>query len=109
MELLAERKFGHWADTAGLGDKRKLQSRNGSPSIGKRRAGRIRSHINKNRVFTIRIRYEYSAWLGWRDSNPRDDGVKVRCLTAWRQPNVQFLQLRKYNIFPKDSQTISEN
>ncbi len=27
-------------------------------------------------------------WLGWRDSNPRDDGVKVRCLTAWRQPNM---------------------
>ena len=29
-----------------------------------------------------------SSWLGWRDSNPRDDGVKVRCLTAWRQPNI---------------------
>ena len=26
-----------------------------------------------------------SSWLSWRDSNPRDDGVKVRCLTAWRQ------------------------
>ena len=25
-------------------------------------------------------------WLGWRDSNPRGDGVKVRCLTAWQQP-----------------------
>ena len=28
-------------------------------------------------------------WLGWRDSNPRDDGVKVRCLTAWRQPSME--------------------
>ena len=29
-------------------------------------------------------------WLGWRDSNPRGDGVKVRCLTAWRQPNIRY-------------------
>ena len=26
-------------------------------------------------------------WLGWRDSNARNDGVKVRCLTPWLQPN----------------------
>ncbi len=26
-------------------------------------------------------------WLGWRDLNARDDGVKVRCLTPWLQPN----------------------
>lgn len=25
-------------------------------------------------------------WLGWMDSNHRNDGVKVRCLTAWLQP-----------------------
>ncbi len=30
-------------------------------------------------------------WLGWRDSDPRDDGVKVRCLTAWLQPNIYFV------------------
>ena len=35
-------------------------------------------------------------WLGWRDSNPRDDGVKVRCLTAWLQPNI-YVNL---NIIP---------
>ncbi len=29
-------------------------------------------------------------WLGWRDSDPRDDGVKVRCLTAWLQPNMNL-------------------
>ena len=26
-------------------------------------------------------------WLGHRDSNPGNDGVRVRCLTAWRCPN----------------------
>ena len=26
-------------------------------------------------------------WLGRRGSNPRNDGVKVRCLTAWLLPN----------------------
>ena len=26
-------------------------------------------------------------WLGRRDSDPRDAGVKVLCLTAWRRPN----------------------
>ena len=26
-------------------------------------------------------------WLGWRDLNPRDAGVKVLCLTAWLQPS----------------------
>ncbi len=29
-------------------------------------------------------------WLGWLDSDQRDDGVKVRCLTTWRQPNIQL-------------------
>ena len=29
-------------------------------------------------------------WLGWLDSDQRDDGVKVRCLTTWRQPNIQM-------------------
>ena len=29
-------------------------------------------------------------WLGWLDSNQRNDGVKVRCLTAWLHPNGIF-------------------
>ncbi len=33
-----------------------------------------------------------SYWLGWLDSNQRDDGVKVRCLTAWLHPRKNFLQ-----------------
>ena len=33
-------------------------------------------------------------WLGWRDSNPRDAGVKVLCLTAWRQPNIRKICFR---------------
>ena len=28
-------------------------------------------------------------WLGWQDLNLRNDGVKVRCLTPWLQPNVK--------------------
>ena len=28
-------------------------------------------------------------WLGWMDSNHRNDGVKVRCLTTWLQPNIK--------------------
>ncbi len=37
-------------------------------------------------------------WLGWLDSDQRDDGVKVRCLTTWRQPNIQ-LYLCPNNLF----------
>ena len=29
--------------------------------------------------------------LGWRDSDPRNTGVKVLCLTAWRQPIIFLL------------------
>ena len=28
------------------------------------------------------------SWLGYLDSNQGNDGVKVRCLTAWRHPNI---------------------
>ena len=27
-------------------------------------------------------------WLGWLDSNQRNAGVKVPCLTAWLHPNM---------------------
>ena len=30
---------------------------------------------------------EFHVWLGWRDLNPRNVGVRVRCLTAWLHPN----------------------
>ena len=36
-------------------------------------------------------------WLGWRDSDARNDGVKVRCLTAWLQPNIG--EIRGQNNF----------
>ena len=32
-------------------------------------------------------------WLRWRDSNPRNDGVKVRCLTPWLHLNITFSKL----------------
>ena len=31
-------------------------------------------------------------WLGRRDSDPRDAGVKVLCLTAWRRPNILIVK-----------------
>ena len=30
-------------------------------------------------------------WLGWKDLNPRNDGVRVHCLTAWLHPNICFI------------------
>lgn len=29
-------------------------------------------------------------WLGWKDLNPRNDGVRVHCLTAWLHPSLLF-------------------
>ncbi len=34
-----------------------------------------------------------SQWLGWKDLNPRNDGVRVRCLTPWRHPNRDYLNI----------------
>ena len=34
-------------------------------------------------------------WLGWRDSNPRDDGVKVRCLTPWLHPKISVIYKKR--------------
>ena len=48
----------------------------------------------KNPLLSSRQKRVFT-WLGWRDSNPRDDGVKVRCLTAWRQPNIAYGGLKK--------------
>ena len=31
-------------------------------------------------------------WLGRRDSDPRDAGVKVLCLTAWRRPKILIVK-----------------
>jgi hypothetical protein len=35
--------------------------------------------------------------LGMRDSNPRNDGIKTRCLTAWLIPNVS-LKVKSYKV-----------
>ena len=40
-------------------------------------------------------------WLGWRDSNPRDAGVKVLCLTAWRQPKIHCHNRQKIKIWKR--------
>ena len=32
-------------------------------------------------------------WLGQLDSNQRNDGVKVRCLTTWRWPSITERQI----------------
>ena len=28
-----------------------------------------------------------AVWLGWKDLNPRNGGVRIHCLTAWLHPN----------------------
>jgi hypothetical protein len=30
-------------------------------------------------------------WLGWKDSNLRNAGVRIQCLTTWRQPNERYI------------------
>ena len=40
------------------------------------------------RFDTYCIKTGVQLWLGWKDSNLRNDGVRVRCLTTWRHPNV---------------------
>ena len=37
-------------------------------------------------------------WLGWLDSNQRNDGVKVRCLTPWLHPIFYKYYIIFYNI-----------
>ena len=38
-------------------------------------------------------------WLGWKDLNPRNNGVRVRCLTTWRHPNIWFCPLSFSDLF----------
>ena len=38
-------------------------------------------------------------WLGWKDLNPRNNGVRVRCLTTWRHPNISFCHLLFSDLF----------
>ena len=59
-------------------------------------------------------------WLGWKDLNPRNDGVRVHCLTAWLHPNICFIcriqRLIQYTTisrtcqgFPRFFYELSEN
>ena len=51
-------------------------------------------------------------WLGWKDLNPRNDGVRVHCLTAWLHPSlfsvVCISRLDYYITIPERCQLISE-
>ena len=51
-------------------------------------------------------------WLGWKDLNPRNDGVRVHCLTAWLHPSlfsvVCISRLDYYITIPERCQPISE-
>ena len=38
--------------------------------------------------------FDIKKWLGWKDSNFRNDGVRVRCLTAWRHPKIAIACIR---------------
>ena len=64
----------------------------------------------KNRIFWRRLLPPPKCWLGWKDLNPRNGGVRVRCLTTWRHPSnltnniisrkTRFVK-RFYKIFQK--------
>ena len=51
-------------------------------------------------------------WLGWKDLNPRNDGVRVHCLTAWLHPSlfsiVCISRLDYYITIPERCQPIFE-
>ncbi len=60
-----------------------------------------------------------AVWLGWKDLNPRNGGVRIHCLTAWLHPSdltktiiayyfafvKRFLKIFKY-FLPKSLPTI---
>ena len=41
--------------------------------------------------------------LGWKDLNPRNNGVRVRCLTTWRHPSSYL------TVVPDDFYIISHH
>ena len=63
---------------------------------------------NKKAVSLSKLLY----WLGWKDLNPRNDGVRVHCLTAWLHPSlfsvVCISRLDYYITIPERCQPISE-
>ena len=63
---------------------------------------------NKKAVSLSKLLY----WLGWKDLNPRNDGVRVHCLTAWLHPSlfsvVCISRLDHYITIPERCQPISE-
>ena len=63
---------------------------------------------NKKAVSLSKLLY----WLGWKDLNPRNDGVRVHCLTAWLHPSlfsvVCISRLDYYITIPERCQLISE-
>ena len=49
----------------------------------------------------------FTIWLGWLDSNQRNGGIRIRCLTTWRHPKkartehtlrpaLNFFNLRRF-------------
>ena len=63
---------------------------------------------NKKAVSLSKLLY----WLGWKDLNPRNDGVRVHCLTAWLHPSlfsvVCISRLDYYITIPERCQPISK-
>ena len=50
------------------------------------------------RIAGITAFYTVLNWLGWKDLNPRNGGVRVRCLTTWRHPNIRFCCYCRDNV-----------
>ena len=57
------------------------------------RQGRTRCALILTKIKNRPILKDESVfWLGRRDSDPRDAGGKVLCLTAWRRPNMLIVK-----------------
>ena len=44
-------------------------------------------NLKNKSASTREMRVEALDWLGRKDLNPRNGGVRVRCLTTWRRPS----------------------
>ena len=54
----------------------------------------------------IILRQQALCWLGWLGSNQRNDGIKIRCLTAWRHPNIGYAVCEIYRKIPRHGTTV---
>ena len=72
-----------------------------------------RSHFQPEKSSSVLPRTIFQMmWLGRKDLNPRNGGVRVHCLTTWRRPNFYDLIILSHfrefvNTFYKKNQIYS--